>query len=114
MVRTLTRSLAGLLTTSALFAATLTPAFADQRDFTLVNDAPLTIANLYVSPAEMNEWGGDILGDQVIPSGESASVTFDGNAAGDCNYDIMVRGQGGEEGVLFKVDLCSISVVRFS
>ena len=114
MVRRFTRSLAGMIVIGSLLALSLQSAFADQRDFTLMNGSPITIANLYVGPVDSSDWGSDILGRDVLDSGESVDIVFDGDSAGDCAYDIMVRGQGGEEGYLYKVDLCSVSLVTFS
>jgi hypothetical protein len=95
----------------AMFAM---PAFADQRDFTVVNNTSMTLTNLYVSASDTAAWGDDILGRAVLGSTETASVTFGSFDAGACFYDVKVLASEGQAGYLYKVDLCTISVVTFN
>ena len=90
------------------------PAFADQRDFTVVNNTSLVLTNLYVSTSDTAAWGDDILGRAVLGSMETGNVTFGLFDAYSCLYDIKVLGSEGQEGYLYKVDLCTISVVTFN
>ena len=90
------------------------PAFADPRDFNVVNNTSIVLTHVYVSPSDTSDWGDDIMGRDVLNAGENVDVTFrkfDGTA---CLYDVQVVGQQGQSGVLYKVDLCSISTVTFS
>lgn len=99
---------------SLLALSAATSAFADPRDFTLNNTSVVDIAQIYVSPSDMADWGDDILGTQVLPSGQAANVTFRRFDGVTCNFDIKVLGTGGQEGYLYKVDLCSVTNVTFS
>jgi hypothetical protein len=96
---------------AALFIAQ--SAFADMRDFTLTNNSSVDIAYVYVSPTDVDSWGTDAMGTDVLPSGQSVSMNFNGVDDAACVYDIKVVGTGGEEGYLYKVDLCSVSQVTF-
>ena len=87
--------------------------FADQRDFTLQNNSSVDIASVYVSPTGVNSWGSDAMGTDILPSGQSVSMNFNGPDSATCVYDIKVLGTQGQEGYLYKVDLCSISTVSF-
>jgi hypothetical protein len=89
-------------------------AFADPRDFTLNNNSSVDLASVYVSPSDANAWGNDIMGTGLLPAGQSASVSFAQFDGSSCNYDIKVVGTAGQEGYLYKVDLCSVSQVSFS
>jgi hypothetical protein len=62
-------------------------AWADRRDFTVQNNNELAIVRVYVSPANSNYWGGDILGRDILPSGQSTEITFS-NSSEQCIYDI--------------------------
>lgn len=89
---------------------------ADERNFTLVNASAITITDVYVSAADVADWGDDILGRDVLFSGEEVDILFsryDGEA-GQCLYDIKVIGQNGEEGYLYGVNLCETFTVTFS
>jgi hypothetical protein len=87
--------------------------FADQRDFTLQNNSSVDIASVYVSPTGVDSWGSDAMGSDILPSGQSVSMNFTGSDDATCVYDIKVLGTQGQEGYLYKVDLCSISTVTF-
>ena len=89
-------------------------AFADQRDFTLNNNSSVDIASVYVSPSGVDTWGADAMGTDILPAGQSVDMNFSGSDAAACVYDIKVLGTQGEEGYLYKVDLCSVSQVSFS
>lgn len=106
-----------LLTSISAFALVLVlaqSAFADPRDFELKNLSGVDIAFVYVSPTATNDWGDDILGSDLLASGHSTSVTFRAFDGETCKYDVKVVGAGGEEGYLYKVDLCSVTSVSFS
>jgi len=87
---------------------------ADPRDFVLNNNSAVDLAFVYVSPTATDDWGDDILGSGLLPAGQSADVTFKRFDGETCSYDIKVMGVGGEEGYLYKVDLCTVSRVTFS
>jgi hypothetical protein len=105
------RALAAIAVVGALAVTTATTAFADARNFTVVNNSSLTITHLYVSAADTQSWEEDVLGKDVLAPGESWDITFskyDGEA-GKCLYDIKAVGKEGQEGVQYKLDLCSIT-----
>src|SRR6185503_4629476 len=109
MRRLLTGPVLGTFAFMALFALSLERVHADPRDFTLINSTGETIENVYVGPSASDDWGSDILGDDILGAGQQLNVTFSGFASGDCTYDIKVRTSSGREGFLYKVDLCSTS-----
>jgi hypothetical protein len=89
-------------------------ALADPRDFTLVNNSSVDISFVYVSPTSVDDWGDDVMGTDTLSSGSSVDISFSKFDASLCSYDIKVVGSGGEQGFLYKVDLCSVSTVTFS
>ena len=98
--------------TLVLLFATATSVAADERDFTLHNDSSLDIDYVYVSPSASNFWGDDILGEDVLPSGEQVDITFD-DPRTTCVWDIKAVAHDGSEGYIYNVDLCSVSDVYF-
>src|ERR1700716_3641003 len=83
------------------------PAFADPRDFTVVNSTSVILTHVFVSPSDTAEWGDDIMGRDLLNPDETVSVTFGKFDIDSCLYDVKVLGQQGQTGVLYKVDLCS-------
>lgn len=96
-----------------LAASNTSPARADVRDFTLYNNSAVTIYYVYVSPTNTSDWGEDVMGADVLLSGDSVDIVFN-FFDGTCLYDIKVVGENGEEGFLYAVDLCSTTNVTFS
>lgn len=107
--------LARALIGAAALAASLIPvstAFADARDFTLINGSSETVAFVHVSEASAATWGPDILGTGVLLAGEQADVTFTGGPD-SCTYDIKIVDLAGREAVIFDLDLCSTFTVTY-
>jgi hypothetical protein len=110
----LSRLLAAAPVLGLLVAAWAAPAFADPRDFDVYNNSSVVLTHLYVSPADVQQWGDDVLGRDVLNPSETVSVSFGSFDGSTCLYDVKVVGQQGQEGVLYKVDLCSTTTVTFS
>ena len=102
---------AALALLAALWAM---PAFADQRDFNVVNGSSIVLTHVFVSPSDTADWGDDIMGRDVLAPDETVSVTFGKFDANTCLYDVKVLAQSGQTGVLYKVDLCTVTTVTFS
>ncbi len=88
--------------------------FADPRDFTLQNSSSVDIAYVYIAPSGTDTWGDDAMGTDILPSGQSVDMNYSGGSDDNtCVFDIKVVGSQGQEGYLYKVDLCSVSTVTF-
>lgn len=58
--------------------------------FDLTNKTSRNIERFFASPANVNSWGQDILGTEVLPPGQKAKITIqDGRE--DCIYDFWAR-----------------------
>jgi hypothetical protein len=93
-----------------LFAATLVcltvaaPAFAAKKKASIkvINQSKWEIHHLFLSSTSDHEWGPDQLGDEVIGTGESFTLTKI-----DCDdYDIKVVDEDGDECVIEEVNMC--------
>ena len=83
------------------------PAFAEDLVFNLSNASSLNLQELYVSASDADAWGEDILGRDVLASGEAGDVTIsDGRDV--CSYDMRFVMDNGNtiEGA---ADLCENS-----
>lgn len=80
------------------------PAMAEDLVFQFKNASSFVVTELYASPANVNEWEEDILGTDVLGSGETVRVTIrDGRRA--CEYDLKIVFDDGDE-VTDTADLC--------
>jgi hypothetical protein len=103
------------LAIGAALLATPHSAFADQRDFTLVNRSGQTIRSVYVSAASHNSWEEDVLGRDVLRNGHRVRIHFSSwdRDSGLCHYDIRVITRDGSEGTKWGVNLCHTSTVVY-
>ena len=70
------------------------PVFAGAQDFTLINRTGVTIVSVFVCPNNSKTWGNDIMGQDVLVSGDSVDILFD---PGDkvTYWDIRVEDKSG-------------------
>ncbi len=85
------------------------PAAADIV-FSLTNETENDIVFFYASPSSSEEWGDDILGDQILEAGGSGTVTI---ASDECEFDIKAVFDDEEE-VTDSVNLCETTEYTFT
>jgi hypothetical protein len=108
-----TRQLYAVGLAAALLVPTRSAVSATSKsplDFTLVNRAGLTITHVYVSPHDVDEWGDDIMGEDVIPHTKSVDITFD-RSEDSCNWDLKVTDEDDDDIVWESLNLCKASKV---
>lgn len=101
-----------LLTGAACTAVLATPlaAVAGSADFTLVNRTGYAISEVYVSPANKNNWGRDRLGRSVLDNGRARLFTFSDSA--NCVQDIKVVFDDDDSSVVWEdFDLCDLNKI---
>lgn len=76
-----------------LFCCSL--AFAGPQDFTLVNDTGVDIYAIYVSPSDSDDWGDDVMEEDVLLDGEFVVIEFPGKER-EAIWDIRVEDKAGE------------------
>ena len=87
------------LSASALLLATLAaPALAQDVQYQLINDSGLTLMEFYTAPADTGEFGDDILGANVLPAGETGTVSISGGTD-SCDRDLRFVFEDGSESV---------------
>ncbi len=96
-----------LLSAAVLSATLVSPAAAEDLVFDLINNSSANLQEMYASPVGTDTWGDDILGAEVLASGENGAVTImDGEAT--CAYDMRFVMDNGAtlEG---SADLCEMA-----
>jgi hypothetical protein len=93
----------------ALVALTTVPVSASQGknlDFTLVNKTGLGIDEVYLSPTSEDEWGSDVMGRDVLKTGEKVMIKFS-TAETECNWDLKIVDEEKDPIVWKKLNLCT-------
>jgi hypothetical protein len=102
--------MAGLIAMSVGMAAPA--ALAGDDDYAIVNKTGMDITHLYMSPNNDNQWGGDILGRDVLETDDECGIEFDPNDE-ECAYDIKIVDGDGKGWIVANIDLCKYHKVTF-
>jgi hypothetical protein len=115
MRRWLSGQVLGAALALTMVVTSVSTAFADPRDFELVNASGHDIAEIYVAPSNMDDWGDNLIPDgKVLPSGNKVPIAFKRYTEGDCYYDVKVITGDGAEGEMNQVNLCETTTVTFN
>jgi len=88
----------------------LSPAAAQEakQNFTLINKTGYELKELYVGPTASEDWGPDIMGDNVIGNGQSVNVRFSPRAK-TCQWDLKVVYSVDNTSAVWKnINLCDV------
>jgi hypothetical protein len=83
---------------------------AGDQDFTLRNQTGYTIDEVYVSAANDNSWGEDILGRDTMSDGDSTDISFS-RTESSCAWDLKVVFDDNESAIWKNFNLCEISEI---
>lgn len=86
---------------------------SSNQNFRLNNRSDDVITHVYVSSVSDNNWGPDVLGTQVIPAGQYATITFPRQET-ECNWDIRVTINNDSNTEMRNVNLCRTSEVNYN
>lgn len=76
-----------------------------KQDFTIVNKTGVIIDQLHITQNDSDEWGEDILGQDVLDLEQECDITF--NSKEDvCMWDFRVTDSDGNALEWEKIDLC--------
>ena len=102
-------------TIAAAAAAVLwvAPAFAEDLVFTLDNQSSGAVNEIYVSTLDSNSWEEDILGQDVLPSGEQATITIT-DTNGICKFDVRLVYDDESVTDERNIDLCNLDDATYT
>lgn len=98
------------LTLVALASIAVDAAQRRNLDFTLVNKTRYVVVELYLSTTTDDEWGEDVLGTDILKSGEKVDIKFS-SAETECNWDLKIVDEDDDEVVWKKLNLCTASEI---
>ena len=104
-----------LLLVALVFAATTWTQAQTVLDFQLVNDTGKDFYAVYLTDTDTQDWGEDILPDEIVKDGDTIDITFD--YVGDetlCTWDLRLTHDETEESYIYitEIDLCEVSILR--
>lgn len=102
-----------LLTLIFTFSLFTTAFAAPNLNFRLVNKTGFDIDEVYVSPASTTDWEEDIMGIEVLMSGDYVDITFAPKTKTKV-WDLRVVDTGGNDAIWYNFDLSVISEITIS
>ena len=111
MLRKLTITIVTALVASIGLAAA--PANAQDRQVEVINETTRAIVQFYASNVERGTWEEDILGENVLPVGQSANINID-DGTGACVFDFKAVFEDGQELVRNGVNVCTTSTYTYT
>lgn len=76
-----------------------------KQDFTLVNSTSVEIHQVYISPHDSDDWGEDVLGRDVLESGQECDIQFH-QKEDVCMWDLRISDKDGNAIEWENIDLC--------
>jgi len=101
-----------VVTLGLYVASGLSSAYAGIQDFIVRNYSGNTVLYVYVSADYESSWGPDVLGNDVLYSGEELEIYIDGYG-NHCWFDVKIEDDAGYYQEYFDVDLCSTLYVDY-
>jgi hypothetical protein len=102
-----------MMASAAFMGLAAAPASAQDRNVVIINETRHAIVQFYASNIGRGTWEEDILGEQVLPVGQSVNINIDDGTEA-CLYDFKAVFDDGEELVRNRIDVCSISTYRYT
>ena len=83
------------------------------RRVRIINATGVTMTHFYASNSGENDWQEDILGQDVLASGQSVRINID-DGSGACVYDFKARFADGDELERYRINVCQITEYRYT
>ncbi|WP_457649986.1 hypothetical protein [Profundibacter sp.] len=101
-----------LLALTLLFTSASTVSALDRR-VRIVNDTDYAIIRFYGSNKGSDSWEEDILGDDILASGDSIVIDFD-DGSGYCKFDFKAEFDDGDVLEKRNVNVCKIGTFTYN
>ena len=81
--------------------------FHEGNKLTVLNEGPLTVRFVRLSPDHDSQgWGPDLLGNEVLPSGEELAVRLHQYSEDECLFDVRIVDADEQQHLYEQVDVC--------
>ena len=87
---------------------------AQALTFDVVNNTGVTLVDVYVTPAETNNWGNDILPNNLFEDGSTINVTIPANYGETCMFDMKITDGVGGHITFSGIDACKLITLQIN
>ncbi|MBI5404171.1 MAG: hypothetical protein HY959_12290 [Ignavibacteriae bacterium] len=93
---------------------TKTESQTDELFFDVSNNTGLTLVDVFVSPAEENHWGNDILPNNLFENGSTIRVTLPPEFGKTCMFDMKITDGAGGHITFTNIDACKLIKLKIN
>jgi hypothetical protein len=81
---------------------------AQALSYDVVNNTGVTLVDVYVTPAETNNWGHDILPNDLFENGSTITVSIPAEYGSTCMFDMKITDAVGGHITFSGIDACKL------
>ncbi len=96
----------------SFFSATNSNAQALTYD--VVNNTGVDLVDVFVTPAETNNWGNDILPQAIFANGSTITVTIPADYGTTCMFDMKITDAVGGHVTFTGIDACKLVTLQIN
>lgn len=87
---------------------------AQALSFQVINNTGFTLSDIFVSPAESNNWGSDILPNSMFDNGATVTVNIPAEFGESCMFDMKITDTEGAFVVFSGIDACKLVALQIN
>lgn len=88
--------------------------YSQALGFYIENNTGVTLNNIYVTPAETDSWGSDILPQDLFDDQSTVQVYIPETYGETCMFDIKITDLEGNAVIFYNVDACALHTLRIN
>jgi hypothetical protein len=82
--------------------------------YDVVNNTGVTLVDVFVTPAETNNWGNDILPNNLFEAGSTIKVTIPPDYGETCMFDMKITDAAGGHITFTNIDICKVLKIQIN
>jgi len=110
----LKKSLFLLLLVAGLSLISSKKSSAQALTFDVVNNTGVTLVDVYVTPAETENWGQDILPNNLFEDGSTITVNIPAEYGTTCMFDMKITDGNGGHITFTGIDACKLVTLQIN
>ncbi|MBL7128240.1 MAG: hypothetical protein ISS16_04565 [Ignavibacteria bacterium] len=87
---------------------------AQALTFDVVNNTGVTLVDVFVTPAETDNWGSDILPYDLFEDGSTITVTIPDTYGETCMFDMKITDGVGGDVTFTGIDACTLVTIQIN
>ncbi|MDD5363012.1 MAG: hypothetical protein PHN88_12815 [Ignavibacteria bacterium] len=87
---------------------------AQELTYQVTNNTGVTLVDVFVSPAEQNHWGNDILPNNLFENGSTITVTIPAEYGTTCLFDMKITDGAGGHITFTGIDACKLVALQIN